>query len=104
MENRLTIAGNADLPHFGIVRQQPLILKRHAISVKASSRSLALIALRQWREGTELADRIVLDEFGRTVLTAPDRAFALELFYGVLRNRTLLDFWIGELRIAPLDE
>ena len=27
-----------------------------------------------------------------------DRAFASELFYGVLRNLSLLDFWIGLLR------
>ena len=32
-----------------------------------------------------------------------DRAFALELFYGALRNLTLLDFWIGQFRSAPVD-
>jgi 16S rRNA (cytosine967-C5)-methyltransferase len=31
-------------------------------------------------------------------LTTIDRAFALELFAGVLRNLTLLDFWIARLR------
>src|SRR4029077_7970605 len=36
-------------------------------------------------------------------LSASDRAFALELFYGVLRNSRLLDFWIGRLRTAPVD-
>src|SRR5207253_5821938 len=30
-------------------------------------------------------------------------AFALELFYGVLRNLTLLDFWIGSLRRGHID-
>ena len=34
---------------------------------------------------------------------AADRAFVLELFYGVLRNLTLLDFWIGRLRSSPVD-
>ncbi len=38
-----------------------------------------------------------------TKLSAVDHAFALELFYGVLRNRTLLDFWIGHLRQARLN-
>ena len=33
-----------------------------------------------------------------------DRAFARELFYGVLRNLSLLDFWIGLLRKGRLEE
>ncbi len=69
-----------------------------------SARSLALEALSHWRSGTEFADRIVADLFGPSGLGASDRAFALELFYGVLRNLTLLDFWIGQLRpdrVAP---
>jgi 16S rRNA (cytosine967-C5)-methyltransferase len=37
------------------------------------------------------------------VLPPADRAFAVELFYGVLRNVTLLDFWIGALRRAHID-
>jgi len=36
-------------------------------------------------------------------LQPSDRAFAVELFYGVLRNRTLLDFWTGALRTARID-
>jgi 16S rRNA (cytosine967-C5)-methyltransferase len=36
-------------------------------------------------------------------LAAPDRAFATELFYGVLRNLMLLDFWIDSLRSRHLD-
>jgi 16S rRNA (cytosine967-C5)-methyltransferase len=39
----------------------------------------------------------------KTSLPAQDRAFAQELFYGVLRNLTLLDFWIGSVRRARLD-
>ena len=38
----------------------------------------------------------------RDKLTGSDRGFALELFYGVLRNLTLLDFWIGCLRPAAI--
>jgi 16S rRNA (cytosine967-C5)-methyltransferase len=37
-------------------------------------------------------------------LVATDRAFATELFYGVLRNLALLDFWIGALRSGHLDD
>ncbi len=38
-----------------------------------------------------------------THLQSADRAFAFELFYGVLRNLTLLDFWIANLRRARVD-
>ena len=37
-------------------------------------------------------------------LAESDRAFATELFYGVLRNLSLLDFWIGLLRAGNLDD
>jgi 16S rRNA (cytosine967-C5)-methyltransferase len=66
--------------------------------VKESSRSLALAALRRWRLKAEFADQVVAQAFGRSSLSAVDRAFALELFYGALRNLTLLDFWIDQLR------
>ncbi len=68
-----------------------------------SGRTLALSALTRWRNGTEFADRIIEQTFGLSDLGASDRGFALELFYGVLRNLTLLDFWIGQLRSEPID-
>ncbi|MFN2542916.1 MAG: 16S rRNA (cytosine(967)-C(5))-methyltransferase RsmB [Chthoniobacterales bacterium] len=67
-----------------------------------SARGLALEALRRWRKPKKNADAIVADLFAATPLSAPDRAFALGLFYGVLRNLTLLDFWIGCLRRSHL--
>ncbi|MGI8431657.1 MAG: 16S rRNA (cytosine(967)-C(5))-methyltransferase RsmB [Chthoniobacterales bacterium] len=69
-----------------------------------TSRFLALDALRRWRAGTKFADQIVADLFRASGLSAPDRAFALELFYGALRNLTLLDFWIAQLRPNPVDD
>lgn len=68
-----------------------------------TSRSLAQIALRQWREGSEFADAILGQLLRASDLMPPDRAFATELFYGVLRNLTLLDFWIDCLRSKHLD-
>ncbi len=68
-----------------------------------SGRTLALAALRRWRRGPEFADKIVAETFARSAVGPADRAFALELFYGVLRNLSLLDFWIGELRSAAVD-
>jgi 16S rRNA (cytosine967-C5)-methyltransferase len=68
-----------------------------------SGRTLALEALERWRSGVEFADKIVAEIFARSSLGASDRAFALELFYGVVRNLTLLDFWIARLRSEPVE-
>jgi 16S rRNA (cytosine967-C5)-methyltransferase len=62
-----------------------------------------LLALRNWRTQQHLADSIIRSILGESRLGSSDRAFALELFYGVLRNVTLLDFWIGLLRRTSLD-
>jgi 16S rRNA (cytosine967-C5)-methyltransferase len=71
--------------------------------MKESSRSLAFAALKRWRNGTDFADKIVGESFARSPLASSDRAFAVELFYGVLRNLSLLDFWIAQLRSEPVD-
>ncbi len=67
------------------------------------ARALALQALRRWRTSREFADVIVQRSLSRSQLSAPDRAFAQELFYGVLRNLTVLDFWIDCLRRGKLE-
>lgn len=69
----------------------------------SSARELALTALRQWRTGERFADAILANLLRTSDLIAADRAFATELFYGVLRNLTLLDFWISTLRSGHLD-
>lgn len=71
--------------------------------MKESSRLLALNALNRWRNGAEFADTIVADIFTRTSLGSSDRAFFLELYYGVLRGLSLLDFWIARLRSESVD-
>ena len=68
-----------------------------------SARQLALAALRLWRKEKRFADSIVSELLAKAGLTPSDRAFALELFYGVLRNLTLLDFWIACLRVSRVD-
>lgn len=68
-----------------------------------SARATALRALAEWRTGHEFADAILQRLLRASDLTASDRAFANELFYGVVRNLTLLDFWIGRLRSGKLD-
>src|SRR3954447_16829743 len=57
-----------------------------------SARETALAALRLWRKEKRFADSVISRLLAKTSLTPSDRAFALELFYGVLRNLTLLDF------------
>src|SRR6266446_6560467 len=68
-----------------------------------SARETALGALRLWRQEKRFADSIISGLLANADLTPSDRAFALELFYGVLRNLTLLDFWIGCLRGSGSD-
>ena len=72
--------------------------------MKSSSRELALTALREWRSGGSFADAILANRLRSSDLAAPDRAFATELFYGVLRNLTLLDYWIDAQRSKRLEE
>src|SRR5258705_1571447 len=67
-----------------------------------SARETALGALRLWRKEKRFADSVISGLLANADLTPSDRAFALELFYGVLRNLTLLDFWIGCLRASRI--
>ncbi len=69
-----------------------------------NARALALAALMEWRTGRRFADSILQERLDGSGLSGPDRAFANELFYGVLRNLTLLDFWTGRLRAAPVED
>ena len=68
-----------------------------------SARQIALQAQRAWRKSKRFADSIVSEALAKSDLTESDRAFTFELFYGVLRNLTLLDFWIGCLRSSQID-
>jgi 16S rRNA (cytosine967-C5)-methyltransferase len=70
---------------------------------QTSARGVALAALRSWRRKKEFADTIISNALSEAALRPVDRAFSLELFYGVLRNLTLLDFWIGSLRGGHVD-
>ena len=68
-----------------------------------SARQTALAALGLWRKEKCFADSVISGLLAKADLTLSDRAFALELFYGVLRNLTLLDFWIGCLRHSRIE-
>jgi 16S rRNA (cytosine967-C5)-methyltransferase len=70
---------------------------------RTSARRVALAALRTWRRKKHFAGAVISSGLSEAELQSADRAFAVELFYGVLRNRTLLDFWIRELRRGHVD-
>jgi 16S rRNA (cytosine967-C5)-methyltransferase len=70
---------------------------------RLSARQIALQALRLWRKEERFANSIVSELLAKAQLMPSDRAFALELFYGALRNLTLLDFWIGCLRASRVE-
>jgi 16S rRNA (cytosine967-C5)-methyltransferase len=68
-----------------------------------SARRIAVAALRRWRQEKRFADSVISEFLAKAELPYSDRAFALQLFYGVLRNLTLLDFWIGCLRPSRIE-
>jgi 16S rRNA (cytosine967-C5)-methyltransferase len=70
---------------------------------RRSARETALAALRLWRKEKRFADSIISELLAHADLTSSDRAFTLDLFYGVLRNLTLLDFWIACLRGSRIE-
>jgi 16S rRNA (cytosine967-C5)-methyltransferase len=67
-----------------------------------SARQIALTALRLWRKEKGFVGALISGLLAKAELTPSDRAFALELCYGVLRNLTLLDFWISCLRASRI--
>lgn len=61
-------------------------------------RKCALNSLLEWENGSKFADAILDQQATKSALSSPDRALAMELFYGVLRNLLLLDELIDQLR------
>ena len=70
---------------------------------QASARRVGVVALKTWRTKKDFADRIISGLLSESTLERADRAFAVELFYGVLRNLTLLDSAIKILRPTRVD-
>ncbi|MEM7602214.1 MAG: 16S rRNA (cytosine(967)-C(5))-methyltransferase RsmB [Verrucomicrobiota bacterium] len=63
-----------------------------------SSRRVALEALIEWENTSSYAEDILSDLAGHYHLSGPDRALAVEILYGTIRNLFLLDEIIDELR------
>ena len=85
------------------IRSPPWRRKPGKAILSYGARQIALTALRLWRKEKRFADSIISGLSAKAALTPSDRAFALELFYGVLRNLTLLDFWVSCLRASRVE-
>ena len=66
-------------------------------------RRAAVSALRAWSKGHVYANSLVDRHARRNRLSPSDRALLNSILLGVLRNRSLLDHWIGTLRKGKLD-
>jgi 16S rRNA (cytosine967-C5)-methyltransferase len=68
------------------------------------ARRVAFNALGLWQRDQLRADAVISELLREEKSSTAERGFALELFYGVLRNLSLLDFWIGCLRPTGIDD
>ena len=66
-------------------------------------RRAAVSALRAWSKGHLYAESLVERQARRNHLSTSDRALLNSILFAVLRNRSLLDHWIGMLRKGKLD-
>jgi 16S rRNA (cytosine967-C5)-methyltransferase len=66
-------------------------------------RQAAVSALRAWAKGQDYAESLIERHAHRRMLSSQDRALLQAILFGVLRNRRLLDHWIGNLREGKLD-
>ena len=64
-------------------------------------RKVCLEILREWDDGTTFAEDLITRS--SATISARDRALLRTLTFGVLRNLTLLDYWIGLYRKGKLD-
>jgi 16S rRNA (cytosine967-C5)-methyltransferase len=66
-------------------------------------RLCCLKALQRWETGREFADEVLHQALLRSGLNNVNRSFVTETFYGVIRNRSYLDFVIQHFRDSGLD-
>jgi len=66
-------------------------------------RQAAVSALRAWAKGHDYAETLIERHAQRRRLSSGDRKLLQAILFSVLRNRRLLDHWIGSLRQGKLD-
>ena len=70
----------------------------------ANPRRIAVQALRAWENGHKHADEILTSLSRRSELNSGDHALLQQLFYGVIRSLSRLDFFIDQLRRGKLSQ
>ena len=71
--------------------------------VGKNPRLCCLKALQRWETGREFADEVLHQALQRSGLNNVNRSFVTETFYGVIRNRSYLDFVIQQFRSSGID-
>jgi 16S rRNA (cytosine967-C5)-methyltransferase len=66
-------------------------------------RQAAVSALHAWAKSHDYAESLIERHAQRRMLSPADRGLLQAILFGVLRNRRLLDHWIGKLRHGSLD-
>ena len=66
-------------------------------------RQAAVSALRAWAKGHDYAETLIDRHAHRRMLSSSDRGLLQAILFGVLRNRRVLDHWIGILRDGKVD-
>ena len=66
-------------------------------------RRAAVSSLRAWSKGHIYMDSLIERHAAKNGLSRQDRALLQSIVSAVLRNRRMLDFWIGKLRKGKLD-
>jgi 16S rRNA (cytosine967-C5)-methyltransferase len=70
----------------------------------ANPRAACVEALIRWEKGTEFSDEVLHHTLEQNRFSTLDRAFFMEIFYGVIRLRRTLDFLIAKLREESPDQ
>lgn len=73
-------------------------IKSLLVMASHSLRAVTLKCLKRWENETVHADRILADLSKKYQLDPRDHAFVQQIFYGIIRNLTLLDTCIDHLR------
>jgi len=81
-----------------------MAVKERPPTAAAPGRRAAYEALLDWSRLGRHADETLADALAEGVEDSRDRAFARELFFGVLRNQRALDFWIAHLVQRPPED
>ena len=66
-------------------------------------RQAAVSALHAWAKGHDYAETLIERHAQRRLLSPADRGLLQAILFGILRNRRLIDHWIGILRHGKID-